>query len=1130
MRAPTLALFGLLLLSGPAQAQEIPLQASTSRTFTLVSQEQELPQAIVVYRQGNQNLVPLQALSAAVGLDIRVDAVQAKANGWIGGENSNFLLDIFAEEARRGFERFDIDPQQVWGRDSADLYIDARLIERILPLRLNFNQSANRLMVASDNPLPAVEQLKAQQANSARLGLQQNFHSGGFDPIHPHNYAAASKPTVLGFSNAAIVGDDILTQDYRFGFIASGDLAQQSYEFNYNKLAKERSEYRLRFSRDLNDYSRDWGFALGQYQLGDISYLGDNLLQGANEGFGFQIGDGRQHQFGVTTIEGNAPPFWEVHLYRNGVLMAITQAANSGRYFFSEQPLLAGANVFEMHLFGVNGEHQVRRKTINNSNQLDAGQFSYNVLYMDNESFVFNDRKPDERDDLGSLSQTGLRLSYGITDWWDLGVIVQSQTLALPTFEEQLPEDPEDPDSPLKPVTRYPDRTESYYGINSSFSLWKSQLELELINGDDATAYFAGFSRPLGDNLFIRASHRNNGDMATDLNSGLNPALSSNSELWLEGQTWRFGGWQYALGGELASPKVGDNYSVLSNRLSSQFGPVSFSHIYRYDGRSDDTLSRHRGELLLATNGFDWNLSTHLNYQWGEGLRDMETRLRWRPLGPVNNHSKLYYDKPGEAKSTFGFAHEIAYRYQWLTLGLESGIDNRGDWQLNGTATFAYNYRDNRNSDLSAGFRPQVADIAVRVYRDSNNNGRFDRTDQPLPGITIDAAPSWPRQVSDDTGTVMLKQVPANNLYRFGISGRALPQGMTLRNGVMEIMPIAGERNVVDLALVMISSVNGQVTDQHGNGIAQLELNITDLSQRRITSVSTDGEGNFFFPGLRPGQYYLIANPEQMRKRELSSAIPLYPLNISPSGEDRKNWQIQLQDANGKAIVAIAKPTPVVVPKPDPRLILRPSSDRLNTMSANDYVLQVAASSKAFKLASLQQQYPQMSLTQTKVMRAGKPVYLLLAGQYPSERSAELGRRDMPSDLSNGQPIPRRVADLRRESLTAPTPVATPSVPNLKPQTIPAAVSAPAAPGDDWLSQQPSDHLTWQVAAARSRDSASAFIKQHQLPQPWQIKQSNGWYQVLWGSFSDEQQAQQALEQLTTAPDQPWLRPFSAVR
>ncbi|WP_028117743.1 SPOR domain-containing protein [Ferrimonas senticii] len=1103
MRIYAIGLATLVLVASNGSTEEIRLTAAEAHTFSVHSHQQQLPQPIVIYRYQEQNLIPLQAFAAALGLDIRSDAASAKANGWIGGENSNFLLDIGNLQARRGIEQYQLRPQQPWARDSVDLYVSEQLLQQILPLQLSFNKQSQQLLVSSEMPLPAVDKLLAQQANNTRLGQQQNFHSGGFDPIHPHAYQDASQPVLFAFGKGALVGDDLLTQNYQLGLLASGDLAGQSYEISANKMAKQRSEYRLRLSRDLNDLGGDLPVQLGQYQLGDVSYFGDNLSQGANEGVGVQIGDARSHQFGLANLEGNAPPGWQVHLYRNGVLLAITETPQSGRYRFLQQPLLAGANTFEMHLYGSKGEYQVRRQTINNSNQTAAGQFSYNLMAIDNRRFVANDKEDQEVAQLRSLKQHGLRLNYGISHWWDIGLSLQQQTFASTTSPNQ-------------------NIDERYFGINSSLQLWDSNIELEALHGADATAYFAGASRALGDNYFLRGSYRYHDGMQTDQIDQQAP-LQSAAELWLEGQTWQLGGWQYAFGAQHQRYQNDalPSSSVLANRLSSQLGNFSVTHTYLYDGGyQGEVRGRHQGKLLLATSGYEWGLSSNIHYQIGEGLRDFETRLRWRPFGDFSNHTRLFYDKPFDTnENRWGMAHEIAYRHDWLTVGLEGGFDDHGDWQINATATMAYNYRDNRDRQVDSSLRPQLADISVRVYRDVNNNGHFDRTDEPLTGIVIDTSPSWPRQVSDHAGIVNLQQVPTNRSYQFAIDPKSLPAGMVLRSGVMGLVPLAGQPNQVDLALVNTSSIAGQLRDQHGQVIGDLELNVTDLNQQRLRSVRSDTEGRFQFSQLRPGQYYLMANPEQLRQRQLRTAIPLYPLNISASGEQRRDWAIQLlNDAQPQPVTESApKPAPATVskPQPQPAVAMRPPvSDPLAQMADDDVLLQVAASQRPFPLQQLRQQYPQLSLNQVPVKRAGKPTYLLLAGQYPNALSAQRGARQIPNGLSNGQPMPRRVADLRRERIVAAS----------------AAIAAPQLSSEDWLAQQPADHFTWQVVATKARASAEAFVRQQRLPPPWQISEHNGWYQVLWGSFADRQTAEQQLQQLPQPLAQPWLRPFSAVR
>ncbi|MBY5993559.1 SPOR domain-containing protein [Ferrimonas balearica] len=1117
MRAVTLAVLGALTCAQTVQAGEVPLPAKQIQTFNLFSQGHQLEQPLVVYRHGARTLVPLQALSAALGFDIQVNPNTASASGWIVGENANFMLDLNQDEARRGFERYELDPERPWGRDSADLYLDAELIQQLLPLTLSFNRPASRLSINSPYPLPAVVRLEEQQQQLAQLGLQHRFHSAGFDPIHPHVYEDFSDPMVFAYANAAVLGEDMLSQDYQLGLISTGDVLGQSYEFNYTKLANERSEYRLRFSRDLGDVSENLPLNLGRYQAGDISYLGDNLLHGASEGLGFQISNlasTKSNRFGTTALEGNAPPDWQIHLYRNGVLLAFTRADSSGRYRFLDVPLINGANVFELHLYGNNGEHHMRRETIQSGQHVGKGEVGFNAMYLDNTQFVFNSLRPDEEEDLGARRQFALRADYGLTNRISAGISYHQQQLAYDDWGRVELED------------------RHYLGANLAADLFGGSWVLEGVRDDEGNnAYMAGWNTRVGSNHHFRLNHRYNGDMRSDRVDQQDRALKRETEAWFEGQTWRLGGWQYAFGAAHNAPQDGgEAFSVYQNRLSTRVGPLNFSHTYFYDTQYDDRLARQSGELLFTTSGYDWNLSGRAEYQWGYGVEEMETRLHWRPYHSIYNQTLLWYADPVDRKSRYGIGHEIAYRFRWLTLGLQGGIDTRGNWQVNTTATVAINYKDNRDGAPPEALRPQLSDLVVRVFVDANNNGHFDRNDLPLSGVAINTAPSWPREVSDDQGEILLRQVPSTSLYRIDIDPRQLPPGMALRDGPLEVMPMAGQRTEVDLALVRVTDIDGTLVTRHGP-VSGLTLTLADLEHQPVHQTRSSADGQFQMNGIRPGNYYLVLDDGQLKREGLKAQVPLYPVNIGSQGEPRRDWTIELEilpgSPHGPSVqVAQTLVEPEVIqdnPVVTPVASLPPPAKPLSRMADDDYTLQLSASREAFNLPRLKRQFPALSLEQITVMRGGRPMHLLLSGQYPSVRSAQFGMRDLPKEFANDLPIVRRVGDLKREAVT-------PSAPAKPTQAASPRPATDTGDADAWLAAQPAGNLTWQLAATKARSSAEAFIRNHQLPQPVVIHQHNGWYQILWGSFDDRASANAALKALPNAPQNPWLRGIGGLR
>ena len=87
-----------------------------------------------------------------------------------------------------------------------------------------------------------------------------------------------------------------------------------------------------------------------------------------------------------------------------------------------------------------------------------------------------------------------------------------------------------------------------------------------------------------------------------------------------------------------------------------------------------------------------------------------------------------------------------------------------------------------------------------------------------------------------------------------------------------------------------------------------------------------------------------------------------------------------------------------------------------------------------------------------------------------------------------------------------------------------------------WLLQQEPDHYALQLAAGRSEQNIKAFINRHGLTGEAAYFKStrNGddWYCILYGTYSDYDQAKQALNALPNRlrRNRPWVRTLSSVQ
>ncbi|MCZ6765250.1 MAG: hypothetical protein O7C63_09975, partial [Alphaproteobacteria bacterium] len=109
------------------------------------------------------------------------------------------------------------------------------------------------------------------------------------------------------------------------------------------------------------------GLGLSEISLGDIFSPGVPLLSREVEGRGLIISSmplDMPTEFAGHTIRGDLPTGWKVELFRGNALLETQRSSSSGRYAFTDLPLLMGDNRFRVEFFGPQGQRRTETVTI----------------------------------------------------------------------------------------------------------------------------------------------------------------------------------------------------------------------------------------------------------------------------------------------------------------------------------------------------------------------------------------------------------------------------------------------------------------------------------------------------------------------------------------------------------------------------------------------------------------------------------------------------------------------------------------------------------------------------------------------------------------------------------------------
>ena len=95
---------------------------------------------------------------------------------------------------------------------------------------------------------------------------------------------------------------------------------------------------------------------------------------------------------------------------------------------------------------------------------------------------------------------------------------------------------------------------------------------------------------------------------------------------------------------------------------------------------------------------------------------------------------------------------------------------------------------------------------------------------------------------------------------------------------------------------------------------------------------------------------------------------------------------------------------------------------------------------------------------------------------------------------------------------------------------------AGSAMAEQWIQSQPAKNLTLQLLGSHSLKPIKKYIKQYKLADQAVVykttHENEDWYVLLYGSYTNQQQAQQTIEHLPKAAraNKPWVRSFASIR
>jgi hypothetical protein len=534
---------------------------------------------------------------------------------------------------------------------------------------------------------------------------------------------------------------------------------------------------------------------------------------------------------GVTEAES------EVEVYLNGQLTDYMRADEMGYYRFN-LPVMYGTTEINLRIFTPSGDIRlIDRKMQIPFTFLPPGKLSYN--------FQSGIAEPLAGESSQKSYASHLKLSYGATRW--LTVSAGSQKIGQDLVSGDI----------------------NYYG---SLSLRARQY---LMNADFAPGAFYRFTgsvvysnnlnlncmytRYTGNNMLFQSSSTE--DLQVDLyvpfeifglNSGFR--FDGGYSMIKNGRLTRYSA-DYNIGLKRFNLRLNYRDNLLRTSEFVYFGEGIFTTALTYTiARSPVIPTYIKGMYIRGQIQYDIRNG---NMKSGE-LRLSQTFFKKGRLNIITNYNFMLQ----------AFNVELGFTLELNPVRSVTSVNiNKSDVYVK-EGLFGSIGLDAGNKHIECSRRQQVgkASVAVILFVDNNNSGKYEKGDELLPykGIYLDKTANM--KVGKDS-ILRITQLQGYYLYNLSVNRNAIADPTLvpmIRNFSFIADPDQYKR--IEIPFYRGGTIEGTAfIEKDGNlsGLGGLRLFLTGIDHPHNETIRTFNDGSFYAMDLEPGKYSLLADPDQ---------------------------------------------------------------------------------------------------------------------------------------------------------------------------------------------------------------------------------------------------------------------------
>lgn len=828
---------GILVIPSICLAQpNIPTEELVNEDYLLIVKVEvetlELETELFIYSYEGITLVPLQPLFDSLRFAINVNPETQQAQGWYIKESNLFTIDDKKAYINNQLKNPEIECY--FYSDDFDLYASLDCINAWFPINGVLSFQDLTLKITSTETLPLIAKLQRQKK---RKQPTKRNTAANINPsqIVEDRYQWLGTPVVD--INVGYLGNDNQTQ-YDYSLYSAFDFLTFETRLTASQVQDSSKTGLLTFYKKPSTHDKTFVFGANDIALGDVYGVSNDLVSNGVGGVGFKVSantDTRMSGFSSRIIEGFAPPGWEVELFRNDIQVDFQQVGQDGRYRFEQVDVQYGENIFDIKLYGPQGEFENRRESMNvGGDMLKYKALTWSVAHYDQSQKMLN--FVDQPALSSAYTNTSFSLGYGFSDRISLGVSLIKNEYLDPQYT-----------GPSEYTTFTVMSALPMMNLSAEFAV--DDLQGKAVNValqgkvlDYPTTFgvknFDGFISDRNSQTEFTAYKLSSVGSFQAWGSAVQHAVKINNETSSGNKVnWDFENrFSFQLKHGLLTTQNAYFYSssVTSDVLN---GYVKFSSRgggeYRYRIQADYFL------LEQAT-------LSNVNFNVRKQFSPIAVGTADLTINPENSNA-----------NKLGVTYSHAFNV--FKLNLNSHVTQDSEYSVSASMDFSlsakpFSWRNEKQVNYGR--------LTIHSFLDENMNNVHDETEAPLAGIEFKGNNAWKGLRTNEQGEVILPKLSTRSMNKLGVVGSSMPDPFwRAKHKELFVYSHAGGNVQLAFPVHQTLEIEGQLYWERNNktqAASGVLLQLINKAGDVESEIYSEFDGVYVFTGIPPGEYHLI--------------------------------------------------------------------------------------------------------------------------------------------------------------------------------------------------------------------------------------------------------------------------------